>query len=256
MNFKEIAVKAAKEAGKIHLKYFNTGFEVKTKSTKQDRVTVADLESEDKIVFLIRKSFPEHNILAEENKYEKTGSEYCWIIDPLDGTNNFSKGLPIFCCSIALAKDDEVILGVVYDVTRDEMFIAEKGKGATLNDKKIRVTDSIDLKDCFVVSGFYYDRGLPMLKTLVNIKKFFLNGILGFRRLGAAALDLCYVAAGRVDGFWEFKLNPWDFAAGKLIVEESGGKVTNKNNEKLKIKTSYVVASNCKIHEKMLKILD
>ena len=256
MTFKQTAIKAAKAAGKIHLKYFNKKLEIKTKSGHQDRVTIADTESEKKIVSIIKKHFPEHNILAEEAKYKKTDSEYTWIIDPLDGTNNFSHGMPIFCVSIALAKNDKIILGVVYDPIRKELFSAESGKGATLNGKKISVSKNTELKDCLLITGFYYDRGVPMLKNLVNIKHFFLNGILGLRRLGSAALNLCDVACGRADGFWEFYLNTWDFAAGMLIVEEAGGKVTNKSNDELKIKPSYVVASNGKIHEQILKIIN
>jgi myo-inositol-1(or 4)-monophosphatase len=256
MNFKTVAVKAAKEAGKIHLKYFNSDIKVKYKSANYDRVTVADVESEKKIVSIIRKSFPSHNILGEEGKYKDTGSAYRWIIDPLDGTNNFSKGLPIFSCSIALAKDGEIILGVVYDAIKKELFVAELSKGATLNGKKISVSKHDTIKESLLVTGFYYDRGSPMLKNLVNIKHFFLNEILGLRRLGSAALDLCYVAAGRVDGFWEFILNPWDFAAGKLIIEEAGGRVSNRTNEEVKVKASYIVASNSLIHDEMIKIIN
>lgn len=256
MSYKDLAIKAAKAAAKIHLKYFDKGVEIQSKGKEQDRVTVADIESEEKIAGIIKKECPDHNIIGEEGKYEKTSSPYTWIIDPLDGTNNFSQGLPIFCVSIALAKDDEIILGVIHDPTRNEMFLAQKGKGATLNGKKISVSSISSLGKSILITGFYYDRGQPMLDTLDNIKTFLLKGITGIRRLGSAALDLCYIASGRADGFWEFTLNPWDFAAGKLIVEEAGGRVSDKEGKEVNLKESYIVASNGLLHEEMLKVLN
>jgi len=250
------AIEAAKLAGEIQRDYFSKGVEVKIKGGEHhNRVTIADLESEKAIVSLIKKHYPEHNILAEEGKYKTTDSEYKWVIDPLDGTNNFSRGISIFCVSIALAKNDEVILGVIYDVLKDELFTAEKGKGAFLNGKKITVSHNNKWSDCLLVTGFYYDRGQAMMKNLDIIRKFFLAGVLGIRRFGSAALDLCYVACGRLDGYWEFELNPWDFSAGKCILEEAGGKITDENGENLPIGLSYIVASNEKIHHNMLKIL-
>lgn len=256
MNYLDIAISAAREAGRIHLKYFQTDIQIETKTTPFDLVTIADTESEQVIVDTIRKYFPEHNFLAEENSYEKTNSEFTWIIDPLDGTNNFASGLPIFCTSIALAKKDELILGVIYDATRNELFYAEKGKGAFLNAKPIHVSSQDKLQRAILITGFYYDRGQQMRDTLENIQKFFSESILGLRRLGAAALDMCYIASGRASGFWEFILNPWDFAAGKLLVEEAGGKVTNQRGGEVNPNNpSYIVASNAKIHEAMLSVL-
>ncbi|MCQ9205914.1 MAG: inositol monophosphatase [Omnitrophica bacterium] len=256
MNYLDVAISAANEAGKIHLKYFQTDIQIETKTTPFDLVTIADTESEQIIVGAIRKYFPEHNFLAEENNYEKTNSEFTWIIDPLDGTNNFASGLPIFCTSIALAKKDELILGVIYDATRDELFWAEKDKGSFLNGKPIRVTSQESLQDSILITGFYYDRGEYMERTLDNIRNFFTKRIRGLRRLGAAALDLCYIASGRASGFWEFRLSPWDFAAGKLLVEEAGGKVTNQKGEEVNPNNpSYIVASNAKIHQAMLSVL-
>ena len=256
MDYFDVAVLAAKEAGKIHKKYFESDMEVKMKSSTFDLVTVADVESEEKIVSVIKEHFSEHNFLAEEGKYENTDSQYKWIIDPLDGTNNFASRLPIFCSSIALAKNDELILGVIYDVTRDELFTAQKGKGAFLNGKKISVSARDTLEQSLIITGFYYDRGKDMLDTLANIKEFFQKRIMGLRRLGSAALDLCYVACGRVSGFWEFELSPWDFAAGALIIEEAGGIITDRENKKVDInKKSFIVASNAKIHDSMLSVL-
>ncbi|MFH1479141.1 MAG: inositol monophosphatase family protein [Candidatus Omnitrophota bacterium] len=253
--FKDIAIRTAKKAGEIHKKYFRKDIRVRRKTKSYDLVTIVDVESEKAIVSLIKKYFPDHNILAEENIYKKTSSEYTWVIDPLDGTNNFSHGLPIFCVSIALAKNNDVILGVVYDPIKDELFYAEKNKGAYLNGIPIKVSSVDKLNRALLVTGFYYDRGKEMIEALEAIKRFFYQKIIGLRRFGAAALDLCYVACGRVTGFWEFKLSPWDFAAGKLIVEEAGGKVTNKYGKKLELKNSFIVASNSRIHRKMLKII-
>ena len=256
MNYLDIAVKAAREAGKIHLKYFQSDILVEEKTSSFDLLTVADLESEKAVVSTIRENFPDHNFLAEESKYEKTDSQFSWIIDPLDGTNNFVCGLPIFCVSIALAKGDDLLLGVVYDPTRDELFHAQKTKGAFLNGKPIKVTQQETLKQSLLITGFYYDRGKQMQRTLVNIQEFFSNRIVGLRRLGAAALDLCYIASGRASGFWEFKLSPWDFAAGKLLIEEAGGRISDKKGGKLSLyEPSYVVASNGKIHDQMLAII-
>ncbi len=251
----ETAVLAVKEAGKIHKKYFNQKFEINTKGTPFDLVTVADIEAEKKIVEVIRGYFPEHNFLGEENNYDKTDSEYKWIIDPLDGTNNFAHSLPIFCVSIALAKNDKLLLGVIYDPLREELFYAEKNKGAFLNGQKISVSDIDKLAGSLLITGFYYDRGKDMMETLDKIRQFLQLNITGVRRLGSAALDLCYVACGRASGFWEYVLSPWDFAAGKLIVEEAGGNVTGRFGETVLLEKSYIVASNGKIHKDMLDVL-
>lgn len=254
--FLDVAILAAKKAGQVHKKYFNTDIEIKTKKDSFDLVTVADIDAEAVIVSVIREYFPDHNFWAEENKYEKTASEYTWIVDPLDGTNNFSCGLPIFCASIALAKGTEVIAGAVYDCSRDELFSAEKNSGAYLNEKRINVSRIDKLSQALLITGFYYDRGEKMLGNLERIKQFFLKDILGLRRLGAAALDLCYIGCGRASGFWEFELNVWDFAAAKLIIEEAGGKVSTKEGSGVSLEKSYVVASNGKIHDKMLEVLN
>lgn len=204
----DAAILAAKEAGKVHKRYFNQGVAIKTKTTSFDLVTVADIEAEKAVVSVIKECFPCHNFVAEEHKYGNTGSEYAWIIDPLDGTSNFAYGLPIFCVSIALAKNNELIAGVVYDPTRDELFSAEKGLGAFLNGRKISVSSSDKLTESLLITGFYYDRGNDMVENLEKIRQFLSYPIIGLRRLGAAALDLCYVASGRASGYWEYKLSP------------------------------------------------
>lgn len=257
MNYLDIAVKAAKEAGRIHKKYFQKDYKLKTKSASFDLVTCADIEAEKAAVFLIRKYFPEHNFLAEENKYPNTGSEYTWVIDPLDGTNNFACGLPIFCSSVALVRSGRALAGAIYDVTRDELFYAAKGKGAFLNGKPIRVNKADTLKKALLITGFYYSRGKEVAETLDAVKRFLFRNVLGIRRLGAAALDLSYVACGRAAGYWEHELSPWDFAAGKLIVEEAGGVVSGRHSEEIPWDNRhFIVASNGKIHRRMLSVIN
>ena len=257
MNYLDIAKSAARKAGGVHRKYFSRDKKVRAKSASFDLVTIADTEAEKAAVALIRKTFPDHNFLAEENKYPQKDSDYTWVIDPLDGTNNFANNLPFFCAAVGLVHKNQVIAGAVYDVSRDELFYAQKGKGAFLNGKRIRVSSAANLKEALLITGFYYDRGRNMIETLNQIKRFHFNNFIGIRRFGAAALDLCYVASGRAAGFWEFMLNPWDFVAGKLILEEAGGKVTGRNNESVPLlEKSYIVASNINIHKAMLKVIN
>lgn len=257
MKYLECAKLAAKKAGAIHKKYFKGKFKVRTKSSTYDLLTIADTESEKIAVAFIKKYFPEHNILAEEKRYAQSDSPYTWIIDPLDGTNNFASGLPIFCVSIALMYKDKIITAAVYDVTRDELFYASKGKGAYLNGKRLKVSPAQNLKQALLITGFYYSRGKEMLQTLEAIKRFHFAHVIGIRRLGAAALDLCYVACGRAAGFWEFELSPWDFAAGALLIKEAGGKVTGSAGEKILFsKKHFIVASNGKIHTQMLRVIN
>jgi len=253
--FLNVAILAAKEAGKIHKKYFNSQLTIKTKSTPFDLLTVADVEAERKIVSVIKKCFKNHNFLGEEEGYAATDSEYTWIIDPLDGTNNFVHKIPIFCASIALVKKGTIITAVIYDAMRDELFTAEKGRGAFLNGKKIKVASINKLEKSLLITGFYYDRGKKMRENLMHIKRFLEKNIAGIRRFGSAALDLCYIACGRASGFWEFELSPWDFAAGILLIKEAGGKVTGRYGEKIKLQKSFIVASNKKIHPLVLKEL-
>jgi len=257
MGYLEAAKQAAKLAGRVHKKYFQSKLKIETKTSSFDLLTLADTEAEREVVSFIKRHFPGHNFLAEENRYGRTKSDYIWIIDPLDGTNNFVCGMPIFCASVALAHKDEVIAGAIYDVTRNELFWAQKNKGAFLNAKRIRVNSVNTLDKSLLITGFYYDRGREMSRTIDTIKRFLLKRILGIRRLGAAALDLCYVACGRAAGFWEFQLSPWDFAAGKLIIEEAGGRVTGRFGEKIQLTDkSFIVSSNGKIHKQMLVVIN
>jgi len=257
MRYLEVAKKAAKEAGRIHKKYFRKGVEAKAKSVSYDLLTVADTESEKAAVSLIKRYFPQHNFLAEEFIYNKTDSGYTWIIDPLDGTNNFANGIPIFCSSVALAHKAKVLAAAVYDALRNELFYAQEGKGAFLNGRRISVSKAKSIPQALLITGFYYDRGKNMVETLEAIKRFHFAHCVGVRRFGAAALDLCYVACGRATGFWEFELNPWDFAAAKLIIEEAGGKMTGRHSEKIPLfNKHFIVASNKKIHKLMLDIIE
>jgi len=251
----QTAVKAAKIAADIHRRYFNKDSAVSSKSSHFDLVTRADIEAEQAIAKIIKTDYPDHNLIGEENQYEQSSSEYSWIIDPLDGTNNFAHGLPVFSVSIAVAKRGELLAGTVYDPLRDELFTAVSGGGAYLNSERISVSANKELTQSLLITGFYYDRSQAMKRTLDDIHAFFIRGIIGLRRFGSAALDLCYVACGRADGFWEFMLNPWDFAAGSLILREAGGTVTDKQGRRRGLEPGYVVASNGLIHAQMLGVV-
>lgn len=257
MKYLNAAIEAAKLAGSIHKKYFRSDIKVRTKTAVFDLVTVADIESEKQVVSFLKKHYPKHNFIAEEHVYAKKSCDYTWVIDPLDGTANFAGGMPIFCSSVALMYKNEVIVGAVYDVMRDELFYAQKYEGAFLNGKRIYVNKVSGLDKTILITGFYYSRGREMLHTLEAVKLFLLSHIRGIRRFGAAALDLCYVASGRASGYWEFQLSPWDFAAGSLIVEEAGGIVSGRRGEEISpLQKSFIVASNKKIHPQMLKIIE
>jgi myo-inositol-1(or 4)-monophosphatase len=253
----DVATAAARAGGRIHTKYFQGTFTVKAKSSSYDLVTAADIEAEKAVVRCIRKYFPDHNVIAEEHTYPKTDSEYTWIIDPLDGTNNFACGIPIFCVSIALAYRGKLVLGVIFDAIHNEMFMAKAGRGAFCNGKRIKVNNVNDLRQAMLITGFYYDRGKEMKRTLVAIERFLSYPVLGIRRLGSAALDLAYVACGRAAGFWEFELSPWDFCAGLLLVEEAGGRTSDQCNKVIPLfEKHFIVASNGKIHTKMLPLVN
>ena len=220
-----------------------------------DLVTSVDRASERKIVEIIRRHFPGHSILAEEETdYQGAQDEYRWIIDPLDGTTNFAHSYPQFCVSIALEYDREVLLGLVYDPLRRECFRALKGQGATLNGSPIRVSAVTELDHALLATGFPYDRR-ENADYYLTFFKAFLTRSQGIRRAGAAALDLCYLACGRIDGFWELKLRPWDVAAGALIVAESGGRLTEFSGNEFSIRGSETLASNGAIHDEMIAVL-
>lgn len=219
-----------------------------------DIVTDVDRKSEALIIDAIKKAFPSHGILAEESPELKQDSPFKWIIDPLDGTTNYSHGFPFFCVSIGLEISGEVVFGVVYDPMMDELFTAEKGKGATLNGKKIAVSAIGELGKSLLATGFPYDLRSSADNNLDFFSEFSLRAQ-AIRRAGSAALDLCYIASGRFDGYWEMKLKPWDVAAGSLIVSESGGKITGFSGGPFSIYGKECLASNSLIHEEMTRIL-
>ncbi len=251
-----IAISAAREAGKILLENLEKQKNVSQKENKNyNLITDIDLESEEKIISIIKQNFPEHKILSEETEKSEIGEGYIWIIDPLDGTNNYTHTFPVFSISIALYKNNEPVLGVIFDPLRNELFHAEKGKGSFLNNKSIKVTEVSNVKDSLIATGFYYDRGEIMRKTLEHMEKFLEMGALDIRRTGSAALDLCYVACGRLDAYWEQKLGKWDFAAGALIVMEAGGHVTGTFGQPFDLAHENVLATNGKNHFKILEVL-
>jgi len=217
-------------------------------------VTEADLASEKYITKTITKKYPDHSILAEEEKPQDKKSDYRWIIDPLDGTTNFAHNFPFYCISIALEYKDEIVAGVVYDPVRNEMFYAYLNGGSYLNGKKNSVTTQNKLEKSLLATGFPYDIGTSPENNLKQFNKF-ARTAQGVRRAGSAALDLCYLACGRFDGFWELKLHPWDTAAGKIIIEEAGGKVTDFAGDKYSIYDKYLLATNGKIHNQMKDVL-
>jgi len=239
----------AREAGALLMQFLQRHVAVEYKG-EADLVTVADRQSEALIRERIRQHWPSHDILGEEEGLKDTGSEYRWYVDPLDGTTNFAHGFPVFCVSMALEHKGVRIAGVVYDPTRDELFAAEQGSGAFLNQKKIQVSKTANLAECLVATGF------PSHKRHKNPNIFFYHQITlkthGVRRAGSAALDLCCVACGRFDGFWEFNLNPWDTAAGVLLVEEAGGRVTNFDGGPFQLNSRETVASNGAVHQSLL----
>lgn len=249
------AIETAREAGHVLLEKFGK-IEKVTKKGDINLVTEADLASEALIIEKIKSYHPKHSILAEEAGETVVlggSSTWKWIIDPLDGTTNYAHGYPCFCVTVALEHEGEVVLGVTYDPTRNELFAAEKGQGATLNGKPIRVSATENLGDSLIVTGFPYD-----FKQRVDFARHLTEFLLqsrGVRRDGSAAIDMAYVACGRFDGFWEEGLNPWDVAAGKLLIAEAGGQITYYNGEPFSIYTPPICASNGRIHSQMLDVL-
>lgn len=252
----QIGTDIAREAGQFLRKKFHSHFTVSHKGTV-DLVTDADIAAEEMIVSRIKSAFPNHSILAEEKHntgHEGADSSCKWIIDPLDGTTNFAHGYPVFSVSIGLEVAGELELGIVYDPTRDEMFTASRGSGAFCNGVLLHVSRTESLVSSLLATGFPYDIQTSKQDNLNNFCAFAVR-TQGIRRAGSAAIDLCYVAAGRFDGFWELKLNPWDCAAGFLMVREAKGRVSNFRGRPASIYGREVVASNGFIHEEMIDVL-
>jgi myo-inositol-1(or 4)-monophosphatase len=251
------AIQTARDAGSLLAERFGRAVRVTDKS-ELELVTESDLASEKLIIDRIKTYHPRHAILAEESGASEPGteeaqSEWRWIIDPLDGTTNYAHGYPTFCVSIGLEHAGRMELGVIYDPMRDELFTAERGQGASLNGRRIQVSSAGTLASGLLCTGFPYD-----VRERSEFARHFANFIMnaqGVRRDGAAALDLAYVACGRFDGFWEEGLKPWDVAAGSLMVEEAGGRVSKYDGEALSIYTPPILASNGLLHEQMMRVL-
>lgn len=250
---KKILMKCLAEGGAILKKGAGTSFRIHMKGPVNP-VTDVDLAIEKKLMSLIRGNFPEHRILSEESPPMKGSSGYRWIVDPLDGTINFAHNLPLSSVSIGVEKDGVMILGGVYNPMLNELFFAEKGNGAFLNGKRIRVSPEKKLIKSLLVTGFPYDRQDKAEFYLAFVRSM-MEKCTGLRRLGSAAMDLAYVACGRFEAFWEFNLQPWDVAAGILLVEEAGGKVTNYSHQPVLVdRPIQLLASNGGVHEEILDI--
>ncbi len=249
----EFAISVAKEAGALLRDRLNTNFQISHKG-EINLVTEVDLASEALIRERLATRFPRHQVLAEEGGFAETSSDYRWVVDPLDGTTNYAHGYPIFCVSIGLEYKGEAIIGVVYDPMRDELFSAERGSGAWLNNRKIQVSDTRELLKSLLSTGFPYDIKSSNLTNLDHWTNFAMNAQ-ALRRDGAAALDLCYVGCGRFDGFWELNLSPWDMAAGWLIVTEAGGRVSDFSGGAFSPYKPEIIASNGFIHDSMIEII-
>jgi myo-inositol-1(or 4)-monophosphatase len=250
-----VAKEAALEAGEIHLTYFDKNKEISHKFNEFDLVTNADKMAEERIISIISGHFPDHGLLGEESGSHKgNSSDYTWVIDPIDGTTNYAHRFPHFAVSIGLLYQNKLYLGVVYDSFKNEMFWAVKGSGAYLNSDPIEVSKINSLNKSLLATGFPYERSTILEENLEYFRKFVYKAQ-AVRRPGAASLDLCYVACGRLDGFWELNLAPWDTAAGACIIQEAGGTVTNFETKEFDIHTKNVIASNTLIHDQMLEII-
>ena len=251
----QLAIEAALETGKYLKESVGKVLQVESKFGQETNlVTQIDKNAEEIIINKIRKKYPDHDFLAEESGSHNKQSEYRWIIDPLDGTLNFTHGIPLFSVSIAVEKQGEIVAGVVYEPNLDELFTAEKGKGAFLNKKPIRVSKVDSLIESMMVTGFPYtirDNPDNAVQHFVNL----LMKVQGVRRLGSAAVDLCYVACGRFEGFWEVSLNAWDMAAGVLFIEEAGGRFTDFRGAPSSIYNKQVLVTNGLIHDKVVEVL-
>ena len=249
-----IAIRAARSAGNILLRYFeHTETLTITEKSKNEFVSEVDKAAEEAIIEVLRKAYPDHSILGEESGSHK-GNEYQWVIDPLDGTTNYLHGQPQFSVSIALKYRGQLEHGVIYDPLREEMFSATKGSGAFINDRRIRVTQRKGLEGALIGTGFPY-RDHSQLDAYMGMLKDMVQDTSGIRRPGSAALDFAYVAAGRLDGFWELGLSEWDFAAGALLVKEAGGTVTDIGGGERFLESGNVIAGGLKTHAAMLQLI-
>ncbi len=255
MMLKHTLLKAVEAGAAEMTRFFNGEFKISNKEGVNNLVTEADHAAEKAIFEVIQAEFPGHFILSEETGEIIMDSTYKWIIDPIDGTVNFANGIPICCVSIGIEKDGEMILGAVYNPFINELFFAQHGFGATLNDKKIQVSDKTEVIHSCMVTGFPYTYLDTPNGPLQVFEKLIRKGV-PVRRLGSAAMDLCWVAAGRFDGFYEHKLQAWDSAAGFLMVEEAGGKVTDFTGKRYSPYQPHIIATNGKIHDELVAIVN
>lgn len=249
----KVAEEASRMAGEMLRRHIDSSREIVYKGAV-NLVTNFDRRSQEVIFSHLSSRFPDHDFLAEEDLCEQRGSEFRWIIDPIDGTTNYAHNFPIFCVSIALEWKSNVVCGVIYDPMRGEMFSAISGKGSVMNGHRIQISATGDLDKSLLATGFPYDIRESEINNIDHFVNFATRAQ-AIRRCGSAALDLCYVACGRFDGFWELKLSPWDVAAGVLIVKESGGRVSDFQGETASIYGKDLLASNGLIHEQMIQIL-
>ncbi len=246
---------ASSEAGKILKQHFRniSAIDIREK-VKNDYLTFVDEQSEKKIIEIIQNQFPEHSVLAEESGKQDKDSDYCWIIDPLDGTKNYINGIPVFAVSIALQIKNKIAVSVVLDVMQNDMYFAEKNMGAFLNNTKIQVSKEEHIEKSLLATGFPF-KNKSMLSPYMNCFEDIFYHCSGVRRMGSAAIDLAYVASGYFEAFWEMGLNPWDMAGGELLITEAGGNVTDFWNEPNHLKNTFILASNNKIHNLVLKLI-
>ena len=250
----EDIIQISREAGELIRNGFGKAHSIEFKTNELNLVTETDKTSEKLITDFIRKKYPSHGILAEEGSDLNKSAEYLWVVDPLDGTTNFAHGLPIFAVSIGLQKKGETIAGVVYDVMTDVVYSAEKSSGSFENGRRIQVSKNDNLGHSMLVTGFPYDVKQNPDKAYERFIAF-LKEARAIRRLGSAAIDFCYVANGVFDGFWEVSLHPWDICAGKLIVEEAGGLITDFDGNEIDIFSKRILASNGLVHQKMIDVM-
>ena len=250
-NALNIAVGAAMQAGRVIMDGYGKVLKIEDKQ-HHDFVTEVDKKAEESIIKYLHRAFPDHEILAEESGKHENVHACRWIVDPLDGTTNFIHGVPMFAVSIALEVNGELTTGAVYEPVRKELFTAEKNKGAFLNGRKISVSSVSEKARCLLATGFPF-RNYDLVDEYLKIFKSFMTQVSGIRRPGSAALDLCYLACGRYDGFWELNLKPWDIAAGTLIIQEAGGTITDFAGRKEFLYKGNVIGSNSQIHPWMLE---
>jgi len=251
---KRVGIAAAYKGQRVLLSHYGKGKSKVDKKGAIDLVTEADKESEKTIIGTIKKSFPDHTILAEESGLNKGKADYKWIVDPLDGTTNFAHQLGLFSISIAFVLGDVIVMGIVLSPVTGELFTAVKGKGAELNGRPIKVSNAQKVSESLLVTGFPYDL-INCFNPLMTRFSNCLKASQGIRRLGSAAMDLCFLACGRFDGFWEQNLKPWDTAAGELIAREAGATITDFSNKPFNIYKNEILATNGNVHEEMLLLL-